>query len=516
MHIPFSWFWIFASFLFFAALTVYLAPQAQPYAYLRYISASIIVLFLPGFAFTKMLFPDWRGLGYADVAALSLGVSLALTPLTALVLNYASCGLKEGSVLALLSVLTILFAAIALVRQRFCARQERPSNKAYRRTSFGCPEAFLFALPFVLAVCLRVYPFLISGLPFSVDAWPSIKYAEVLLERSPVRLEGELLGSCDELGDRLFGAAISALTGLKPLRAMAFFLPLAGATSILMLYALVREIYGERASFLASMLLATAFTDIILTAGVKGETYAHPLYMLLILLFLHEGMVFWKRILLFSMVGASLVLTHYYTAMLTATILASMGIATLISRWKVGARLGAYSLILPSILSLQVLAYLTIYAKWAFMFISSIDWISAASYQLVSFASALYLAFKPSSSSRKRTPLTCVVASIVAFTLAFLATRRPLVPGAPVLPSRYLLYASPLIIAAPLSVLGHGASKSVKNCYAVLPLFWLATVLGLEGFAIFGNVEPGLGLTLAYRGVNFLLPPFFILCAIGF
>jgi len=55
----------------------------------------------------------------------------------------------------------------------------------------------------------------------------------------------------------------------------------------------------------------------------------------------------------------------------------------------------------------------------------------------------------------------------------------------------------------------------IRNGENAMPLFWLATVLGLEFYAIFGNVDPGLGLTLAYRGVNFLLPPLAITSAIG-
>ncbi|MBS7635114.1 hypothetical protein KEJ34_06460 [Candidatus Bathyarchaeota archaeon] len=48
-----------------------------------------------------------------------------------------------------------------------------------------------------------------------------------------------------------------------------------------------------------------------------------------------------------------------------------------------------------------------------------------------------------------------------------------------------------------------------------MPLFWLAAVLGLEGYAVFGSRDPSLSLTLTYRGINFLLPPVAILLAIG-
>lgn len=374
-------------------------------------------------------------------------------------------------------------------------------------------------LPLILALCLRLYPFVICCLPFSVDAWSSIKYAEILLGNSPISLNSEALRGCDELGDRLFGAAISALSGLKPITSMAFYLPFSGAISILVLYGLVKNIYGRAAAFTASMLLATAMPDVILTAGVKGETYAHPLYMALMLIFFCNGMGFWRSALLFSLVSTSLALTHYYTAILIAASLVSMGMAKLISRWRAGRDLESRILIFPSILAVTTFAYLTVYARWAFGFISSIDWLSAASYQLPLFALVLYLTLKPQRASRARTVTLGAVASLTALLLAFLTTKIALVPGAPILPMHYLLYACPFLIAVPLVFLAIRDIKVKINnnndgC-TVLPLFWLAVVVGLECYAVFGNVEAGLGLTLAYRGLVFLIPPLSILCATG-
>jgi hypothetical protein len=97
---------------------------------------------------------------------------------------------------------------------------------------------------------LRTYPYLISGLPFSVNSWPSIRYAELLLAPHACSLNDVDIfgGSCDELGDKLFGAAFSALTGLQPVYAMAIFVPVAGTFSILVFYAFVNELYGKRVS----------------------------------------------------------------------------------------------------------------------------------------------------------------------------------------------------------------------------------------------------------------------------
>jgi hypothetical protein len=378
---------------------------------------------------------------------------------------------------------------------------------------------FYVILSVAVAFLLRLYPYLISSLPFSVDSWPSIRYTELLLSHTPVPLDDVNVfgGSYDELSEKLFGAVFSALTGLQPIHAMAFFVPFAGAFSILLFCILMNGLYGKGISLIASLFLATAFSDAILTAGVKGETYAHLLYLLLIFLFINHRLDQRKKTLLFTTASASLVLAHYYTAILTVAILASMGLGAIIIRAKEGLSLEARSLTLPVILAGSILLYFLLYAKWAFDFVSAIDWLSAASYQAVLFSLALWLAFKPQtqSQSKSRTALTCLMASVATLAFAFLATKRSLVPGAPILPTHYLLYIIPFIVAAPLSILGYGTIGRMKGEQNAMPIFWLSAILGLEGYAIFGNVEPGLGLTLAYRGLNFLLPPIAILTALG-
>jgi uncharacterized membrane protein len=145
----------------------------------------------------------------------------------------------------------------------------------------------------------------------------------------------------------------------------------------------VNGLYGKGVSFIASLFLATAFSDVILTAGVKGETYAHPLYLLLIFLFLNQRLGWRKKTLLFTVTSVSLVLTHYYTAVLTVAILASIWLGTIVVRAKEGASFEIRNLTFPAILAGSILMYFLLYANWAFNFVSAIDWLSAASYQAV-------------------------------------------------------------------------------------------------------------------------------------
>jgi len=222
-----------------------------------------------------------------EKAALSVGILLAVMPLIGLVLNYSPLGIRFSSVLASLLLLTAVFV-VAIIRRRQTKTEDE--GLPCRKREIYAKSVFYAILPITVAVLLRVYPYLISGLPFSVDSWPSIRYAELLLNNTPAPLDDEnIFGSrYDYLGEKIFGAVISALTGLQPVHAMAFSVPIAGSFSILIFYALVDMLYGKEVSFIASLFLATAFSDVILTAGVKGETYAHSLYLLLILLFLNK------------------------------------------------------------------------------------------------------------------------------------------------------------------------------------------------------------------------------------
>ncbi|MEM4700198.1 MAG: hypothetical protein QXT74_04530, partial [Candidatus Nezhaarchaeales archaeon] len=171
-------------------------------------------------------------------------------------------------------------------------------------------------------------------------------------------------------------------------------------------------------------------------------------------------------------------------------------------------------LILPLILGLLTLAYVLCYARWVLKLVSSIDWLSAASHQVLFFAASLYLMLKPSGAGRAKFTLSCLSAALLPLLLFLAAARGPIAPGAPTLPLHYMVYAAPFIIAAPLAAVGYGEAKRMGNERAVLPLFWLAVILGLESYAIFGG-DGGLGLTLTYRGLVFLLPPLFALCSIG-
>ena len=76
-----------------------------------------LVLFLPGYALIAALFPRKDDLDGIERIALSFGLSIAITPLLGLGLNYTPFGIRLTPILIVLSVFTISLAISTWVRR---------------------------------------------------------------------------------------------------------------------------------------------------------------------------------------------------------------------------------------------------------------------------------------------------------------------------------------------------------------------------------------------------------------
>lgn len=119
------WYWITITMAITTTIVVFTIPENfDPWVYIRYILGSVFVLWLPGYAFTKALFPvelpiktSQKSLEIIELIALSLGMSLALVPMIGLLLNYTPWGIRLTPIVLSLLVLTIVFATVAIVRE---------------------------------------------------------------------------------------------------------------------------------------------------------------------------------------------------------------------------------------------------------------------------------------------------------------------------------------------------------------------------------------------------------------
>ncbi|HEY0196328.1 MAG TPA: DUF1616 domain-containing protein, partial [Methanobacterium sp.] len=84
----------------------------------RTVLGLLLVLFLPGYALIASLFPKKDDLDTIERLALSFGLSIAITPLIGLALNYTPFGIRLDPILISLTSVTVLLCAVAYLRRR--------------------------------------------------------------------------------------------------------------------------------------------------------------------------------------------------------------------------------------------------------------------------------------------------------------------------------------------------------------------------------------------------------------
>ena len=114
------WYWMTVSATTVAAALVLIVPEdLYPFSLLRIAFGLLFVLWLPGYAFTKALFPQKgspetaaKNLETIERIALSIGISLALVPMIGLILYYTPLGINLTPIVLSLLAPTLLLATI--------------------------------------------------------------------------------------------------------------------------------------------------------------------------------------------------------------------------------------------------------------------------------------------------------------------------------------------------------------------------------------------------------------------
>ena len=113
------WFWTTLILLGFTIILVLLLPRDDLLLTIpRYFLSFVFVSFLPGYCLIETLFPAESSLDIIERFALSVALSLTITMLTGLFLNFTPFGINLPSVLTTFSIVTLLLASVALVRKR--------------------------------------------------------------------------------------------------------------------------------------------------------------------------------------------------------------------------------------------------------------------------------------------------------------------------------------------------------------------------------------------------------------
>lgn len=111
------WFFFILVAILFTLTATRIKETMYPLVVLRWISALVMVLYLPGFALLQALFSEREDLEEAERFALSFGLSISITLLVGLLLAVTPIGLKLIPIVTSLSLFTASMAIVATYRR---------------------------------------------------------------------------------------------------------------------------------------------------------------------------------------------------------------------------------------------------------------------------------------------------------------------------------------------------------------------------------------------------------------
>jgi len=108
------WFWVALGAVVLSVALI--SVTSGVVLYLRYVFGGALILFLPGYSLIQALYPKGE-LDELIRFALSIGLSLAIVPLTGLVLNYTPFGIRLLPVAISIAGITVALLILALTRK---------------------------------------------------------------------------------------------------------------------------------------------------------------------------------------------------------------------------------------------------------------------------------------------------------------------------------------------------------------------------------------------------------------
>ncbi|MEW5937432.1 MAG: hypothetical protein AB1665_06415 [Candidatus Thermoplasmatota archaeon] len=195
------------------------------------------------------------------------------------------------------------------------------------------------ALVVVIALALRLVPYIASPYPYNVDGYPLARGAERALEEGHWTVENSGSGieayNAKMPGFSLLLAHLAALTGIPPLRAVQLLTPLLGLGAVLLGFALARRLTGSMIAGLGcALFLAMHGFFVYLTAAAMKEALGLPLLILLFLLYKQRSEP--RCRMLSAIILLLLPLVHHLTALIAFLYVGMTTAAHLIQRWRSG------------------------------------------------------------------------------------------------------------------------------------------------------------------------------------
>lgn len=111
------WYWFLLAMIIVYFITT-MIPNTSNFIVFRYLFGAVYTLFLPGFALVQVLFKSSQ-IGDVESAALSIGLSLAVSPSISFLLNFTPWKISFWPVTVSLSIFLFVVASIGLYRKYY-------------------------------------------------------------------------------------------------------------------------------------------------------------------------------------------------------------------------------------------------------------------------------------------------------------------------------------------------------------------------------------------------------------
>ena len=121
----FAWDLVLISLISLSFAVVFILTPSLSNTIPRTVLGLVLILFLPGYSLIAALFPRQGDLDSVERLALSFGLSIAVTPLLGLGLNYTPYGIRLDPILLSLSGFTLVLVLAAYVRRRLTVPVDR-------------------------------------------------------------------------------------------------------------------------------------------------------------------------------------------------------------------------------------------------------------------------------------------------------------------------------------------------------------------------------------------------------
>jgi len=371
----------------------------------------------------------------------------------------------------------------------------------------------LLASILIISFSIRLYPTLLTGLPFSTDSWPIIFNTETLLRYTPINLEDNVFDGYNNYwpASQIFGAVSSIILDARVLDVERILFPAIASLTPLILYIMVKKAVGSRAAaIISSLLLALGGYQAIFTSGITKETFTlFLLFTYLYLVFATGGLA--RRSILLFVTGMAIVMGHHLQYFLLLIILSNILVLRLLLR-RVYDNGPTRLTVALTILVILGAAYYPLYAlRGVYYSLTFSDALSLISFQVVSLLILYYLL---AGAKASKPPIGLFIAWAALYICLFANQFIPVMPGSPKIPANLLIQVSILLMLGFFVILGFHTSRQGEMVSSYFVLGWLSAMASLEAYSMFGS-QPSISLTLFYRLTNHILPPALILASLG-